>query len=140
MTDEARVLEQQIVVDEMVTADPVETSTSEGVWHSRALDVYSDLYAIADRIHDLGVRESVLAAAHRLAGENVDTAESVSLTNRERDVLALLSSGLSNRDIADRLGVGVYTIKGHLKNLMQKLAARNRFEVVVKGRRARLIP
>lgn len=43
------------------------------------------------------------------------------LTAREREVLMGISEGLSNKEIADRLGVGVRTVESHRENLMGKL-------------------
>ena len=50
------------------------------------------------------------------------------LTARERDVLELVSSGLSNREIAAKLFVSENTIKTHLRNIMDKHHFKNRAE------------
>ncbi|HXF68287.1 MAG TPA: response regulator transcription factor [Thermoflexus sp.] len=50
------------------------------------------------------------------------------LTDREREILALVAEGLSNVQIARRLGVQVSTVKFHLQNIFQKLGVRNRTE------------
>ena len=47
------------------------------------------------------------------------------LTPRETDVLRLLVKGLINKEIADRLGVGLTTVITHRKNLTQKLGMRS---------------
>ena len=44
------------------------------------------------------------------------------LTNREREVLTLVAEGLSSKDIADHLEVGVRTIETHRERIMRKLA------------------
>ena len=43
------------------------------------------------------------------------------LSNREREVLVAIAEGLSNKEIADRLGVGVRTIESHREHIMGKL-------------------
>ncbi|HSE50569.1 MAG TPA: response regulator transcription factor [Gemmatimonadales bacterium] len=58
------------------------------------------------------------------------TLESVRLTNRERQVIDLLSEGLSNKEIAVRLHIAVHTVKSHVHNVLEKLALRSRLEVV----------
>ncbi len=50
------------------------------------------------------------------------------LTDREREILALVAEGLSNAQIARRLGIRVATVKFHLQNVFQKLGVRNRTE------------
>lgn len=53
----------------------------------------------------------------------------VRLTNRERQVVALLGEGLSNKAIAARLHIAVHTVKSHVHNVLEKLALRSRLEV-----------
>ena len=58
------------------------------------------------------------------------TLEAVRLTNRERQVIDLLSEGLSNKELATRLHIAVHTVKSHVHNVLEKLALRSRLEVV----------
>jgi DNA-binding NarL/FixJ family response regulator len=53
-------------------------------------------------------------------------ASPTALTSRERDVLELVSSGLSNREIAAKLFLSENTIKTHLRNIMDKYHFKNR--------------
>ena len=53
------------------------------------------------------------------------------LTAREREVLTLVGAGLSNREIADRLHVGVTTVKTHISSLMAKTGAPNRIRLAI---------
>ena len=53
------------------------------------------------------------------------------LTGREREVLVLVASGLSNDEIADRLAVSPLTVKTHVNRTMAKLGARDRAQLVV---------
>jgi DNA-binding NarL/FixJ family response regulator len=55
--------------------------------------------------------------------------KAVRLTNRERDVIDLLSEGLSNRDIAERLGIAVHTVKSHVHSVLEKLSLNSRLQV-----------
>jgi DNA-binding NarL/FixJ family response regulator len=53
------------------------------------------------------------------------------LTDREYEVLCLMRSGLTNREIAERLVVSATTVKTHVSNLLAKLGARNRIEAAI---------
>jgi DNA-binding NarL/FixJ family response regulator len=61
------------------------------------------------------------------------------LSDREEQVLMLLGEGLSNKMIADRMGLTAETVKSHVAKVMSKLEATNRTEVVIKAFRAALI-
>jgi DNA-binding NarL/FixJ family response regulator len=55
------------------------------------------------------------------------------LTSREQEVHALLSEGLTNREIAQRLFISETTVKVHVRHILEKLGARSRTEAVVYG-------
>ena len=56
------------------------------------------------------------------------------LTPREREVLALLSEGLGNADIAERLSLSEKTVRNHLSNLFDKLGVWTRAQAIVFAR------
>jgi DNA-binding NarL/FixJ family response regulator len=53
----------------------------------------------------------------------------VRMTKREREIVALISEGLSNKDIAERLDIATYTVKSHVHNILEKLALHTRLEI-----------
>jgi len=52
------------------------------------------------------------------------------LTHRESEILALLSEGLSNKEIADRVDISYDTVRAHLRHIYEKLHVRGRTEAV----------
>jgi LuxR family maltose regulon positive regulatory protein len=68
------------------------------------------------------------------------TAQSeASLTQRELDLLKLVSLGLSNRDISERSNITLLTTKWHLKNVFAKLGVSTRMEAVFRAQELRLV-
>jgi len=61
------------------------------------------------------------------------------LTEREREVLALMVEGLNNTQIAGRLAVSPSTIKSHVSNILSKLRAESRTEAVTLALRSRIV-
>ncbi|NMO16088.1 response regulator transcription factor [Pyxidicoccus fallax] len=67
------------------------------------------------------------------------TASPDTLTPREREVLALLAEGLSNKAIADRLSISEHTAKFHVNAVLAKLGVQRRTEAVVRAARMGLV-
>jgi DNA-binding NarL/FixJ family response regulator len=62
------------------------------------------------------------------------------ITTREREVLALIASGLSNAEIAGRLTISPATTKTHVGHLLAKLNARDRVHLVILAYQAGIVP
>lgn len=56
------------------------------------------------------------------------------LTTREREILELVVHGLTNKEISDRLGLSVESVRWHLKHIYQKLHVHSRTEAALKFR------
>jgi DNA-binding CsgD family transcriptional regulator len=80
------------------------------------------LARLARRNDDLGKRARLVSQRRRRTG----------LSEREVEVLQLAGTGLTNRDIAERLSLSQHTIARHLANARTKLGAANRTEAAVK--------
>jgi len=61
------------------------------------------------------------------------------ITARELEAIELVVSGLSNREIAQRLGLSEQTVKNRTARIMDKLEVRNRVELVLHAIRERLV-
>ena len=67
------------------------------------------------------VANGLLKSFVEQAGQSVPAERSIPLSDRERQVLALIAEGLANKEIADVLGVSVRTVETHRERLMIKL-------------------
>ncbi|MFD6700822.1 MULTISPECIES: response regulator [unclassified Microbacterium] len=102
-------------------------------------------------LKEVGVEVISRAIVDAAAGSTVPTpggderlvaalrAPRVELTAREQEVLALVSEGLSNREIAVRLFVTEATVKTHIVHLLDKLGAESRTGAVSEARRRGLL-
>jgi len=85
----------------------------------------TDLLGVIRAVHR-GQRGIPAPIAARLA----EHTPRIGLTPRELEVLRLVADGLSNADVADRIGRTEGTVKVHLKNILQKLDVKDRTEAV----------
>jgi DNA-binding NarL/FixJ family response regulator len=53
----------------------------------------------------------------------------VRMTKREREIIALIADGLSNKDMAHRLNIEIHTVKSHVHNILEKLALHSRLQI-----------
>src|SRR5712691_588484 len=97
--------------------------------------MHTALRAVADGlvIVDDDLAEGVLPHAR----SRVDLIEP--LTPREQQVAQLLAGGLTNKEIAQRLGITEHTIKFHLNGILRKLGVSTRTEAVVQAARLGLL-
>jgi DNA-binding CsgD family transcriptional regulator len=94
----------------------------------RALELYLALGAewdarrIRGRLADLGVRRRIVLTREGGSGVN-------SLTAAEAEVARLVSDGIKNREVADRLFLSPHTVNSHLRHIYSKLAINSRAEL-----------
>jgi DNA-binding NarL/FixJ family response regulator len=87
--------------------------------------------AHGDALLSAGVTRRLIAEFAARAKEPPTASSLDELTDREREVMALVAAGLSNEQIADRLVVSPATAKTHVSRAMVKLRARDRAQLVV---------
>ena len=109
--------------------------------HAFSTDIYIGLVA-------LGFVALGLWAGHRLAPprrpaaafqRNEAAIRSLGLTARECEILALLASGQSNKELARALGISPNTVKTHIARLFEKLEVDRRIQAIEKARWLALI-
>lgn len=61
------------------------------------------------------------------------------LSRREQEILQMVASGLTNKEIASKLVIAEGTVKNHLTNIFNKLNARDRMQAVLIGKRLKII-
>ncbi len=97
------------------------------------VDLIRGIQAVAqgDALLSPGVTRRLIAEFATLTRKTVPVPELEALTEREREVMALVAAGLSNDEIAERLVVSPATAKTHVSRAMVKLGARDRAQLVV---------
>lgn len=114
----------------------------------RAAELLRLAGAVADHLGARPLAESVallgrrarLAPACAARPAELDPAESLGLTNRERDVLRLVAAGRTNRQIAEELFISPKTASVHVSNILAKLGVSGRGEAAAVAHRLRLFP
>ncbi len=72
------------------------------------------------------------AVVHQLP----EASEAVRMTKREQEVMQLITEGLDNKAIAQRLGVAGDTVKSHVRNILEKLTLHSRLAIAAHSRRS----
>src|SRR6266498_968733 len=114
------------------------TSFKEGDLVKNALEAGAIGYLLKDVSADELV-EAIRAAQALVETANQSPAPGLDLTEREREVLALMVEGLNNTQIAGRLSVSPSTIKSHVSNILSKLGVTSRTEAVTLALRNRIV-
>jgi len=108
---------------------------------SFSTDVYIALLAVGFIGLGLWAGRKLTPRPPAPAFERNDAAiRSLGVTARESEILALLASGQSNKQLARTLGISPNTVKTHLARLYEKLEAQNRVQAIEKARWLALIP
>ncbi len=132
---------QVIALTSFKEGDLVKNTLEAGAIGYLLKDVSADDLASAIRAAHAGRATLSPEAAQALVETaNKPPAPGLDLTEREREVLALMVEGLNNTQIAGRLTVSASTIKSHVSNILSKLGVASRTEAVTLALRNRLIP
>lgn len=80
------------------------------------------------------IARRVVEAFHQPVKSPEQGGEEVKLSKRETEILELLTKGLANKEIADRLDISVETVRVHLRRVYEKLHVHSRTEAAMKFR------
>lgn len=92
-----------------------------------------------DGIHSKNAEPHLLMEAIRACVPELQALEAKRLPPRQGQVLELLAEGLTNKEIARRLGISPATVKIHVARLTAWLGAANRTDAVARAQKARII-
>ena len=101
---------------------------------SDGADVLAGVRAAARGASPLDPRVAMTLVQERRSGAVTD-----GLTDREREVLALVGAGVPNKQIARRLGISPKTVKSHLTHIFRRIGVRDRFQAALWARRHGLV-
>ena len=101
---------------------------------SEGADVVAGVRAAARGDSPLDPRIAMTLMQERRAGTTVG-----GLSDREREVLALVALGVANKQIALRLGISPKTVKSHLSHIFRRIGVRDRLEAAMWARRHGLV-
>jgi len=71
--------------------------------------------------------------------QDTPTDESFLLTAKEKNVLVVIQEGLAYKEIASKLNISPHTVHSHIKNIYEKLQAKNKKEALISARRKGII-
>ena len=133
---EARIIALTGIRDREIHRQAVLLGAMGVVPKEKAADV---LVSAIERVHageawlDPSLVAGVLNQVSRAkpAKTDPDTERIASLTNREREVIALLGEGIKNKEIAERLFISETTVRHHLTSIFDKLEVADRVELLI---------
>jgi len=104
-------------------------------WVVSTKDAATELRKALEKVHsgEKWFNESVVTARperKRNGRSHGDSETNHWLTNRERDVAALVTQGCTNRQVGKRLGITEVTVRHHLTSIFTKLRITNRFQLI----------
>lgn len=137
---EARIIAMDILPEQVDMFEFVQAGGSGFILKSASMDDY--IRTIKSVAQGKNVLPPVLTTS--LFTQIVDSAlksgegipdDSIKLTQREREIVSLISDGMSNKEIAIRLHIATYTVKSHVHNILEKLALSSRLQIAAFARK-----
>jgi DNA-binding NarL/FixJ family response regulator len=128
----ARLLVFNVADEDRTIIDCVQVGASGCILQDAGLEeIVAGIHAVAAGVPPCSAR--VVTSLFRYVASHRDGGHPVlapSLTGREEEVLRLVAAGLSNRQIAERLGLRPQTVKNHVRRVFEKLDVHSRLELL----------
>jgi two-component system nitrate/nitrite response regulator NarL len=106
--------------------------------NARVDDVVKTIRAVArgETVLPLPMTGSLFSqvAEHALLKGKRNLRGAIRMTQREKEIIALIVDGMSNKQIADRLNIATFTVKSHVHNILEKLALHSRLQIAKHAR------
>jgi two-component system, NarL family, response regulator LiaR len=124
------------------SGEPIEVRRAMAAGASGYLLKNTSASELAQMIRNAHTGRRVLAPeiAEAMISATLEPAPGADLTPRERELLALMTRGLNNQEIAAELSVALPTVKFHITNILSKLHVDNRTEAVLKALKHKIVP
>lgn len=103
-------------------------------------DIYIFIIAIIFSILGIYVGRKIAKPQSQQFTQNIAAIKYLGISAREQEVLELIALGRPNKIIARELLISPNTVKTHISNLLEKLEANNRTEVIQKARNLHILP
>ena len=104
-------------------------------------EVYTILIALVFTLVGVWIGKQFFSSKDTVEFEvNVNAIRALGLTERELEVLQLLSEGCSNKEVAEKLFVAPNTVKTHVLNLYKKLDVERRTQAIQKAKTLKIVP
>ena len=126
----------------LLVGSPAERARLRAALSAAGFDVGAEFDTLAEARDDRSDGDALVATADwrgNVRPADEDAAYDEPLTSREIEVLELLTEGLPNKVIAERLGISAQTVKFHIASILGKLGVTNRTEAVRRALRRGLI-
>ncbi len=137
---EVRVIAMDILPDQVDVVEFVEAGGSGFILKSASLQDYVNTIKAVSKgekvlptILTASLFTQIVESALNSGKEIPDSA--IQLTNREKEVVDLISEGLSNKEIAQHLHIATHTVKSHVHNILEKLTLNSRLQIAAFARR-----
>jgi two-component system nitrate/nitrite response regulator NarL len=137
---EVKVVAMDILPDEVDIVEFVKAGGSGFILKSAAVEDYIDtIRAVAEghKVLPPAMTTSLftqIVESALMSGQDMSD-KPLQLTAREREIIDLISEGMSNKEIASRLHIATHTVKSHVHNILEKLALGSRLQIAAFARK-----